>query len=68
MYYFIVGASIILIIGGRSEACSALDDCWLLNVDDYSLKKVSHTTGVIASSYDQGTNQCMVILCSINNQ
>lgn len=43
----IIGASIILIIGGRSEACGALDDCWSLNVEDHSLKRVSDTVGVI---------------------
>ena len=41
--FLISGASFVLIIGGRSEACGALDDCWLLNIDDYTLKRVSCT-------------------------
>ena len=40
MTLFILGASFVLIIGSRSEACGALDDCWLLNIEDYSLTKV----------------------------
>ena len=37
---FNLGAFFVLIIGGRSEACDALDDCWLLKIEDYSLTKV----------------------------
>ena len=48
-YIMIVGASVILIIGGQSEACGAFDDCWLFNVEDHSLKRVSDTVGVIQS-------------------
>lgn len=40
MTLFILGASFVLIIGGHSEACGALDDYWLLNTEDYSLTKV----------------------------
>ena len=64
-YIMITGASIILIVGGRSEACGALDDCWSLNVEDHSLKRVSDTVGVTYSIttillVSKTSNQCMM--------
>ena len=60
--FLILGASFILIIGGRSEACGALDDCLLLNIEDYSLEKVNCTVLFTTSTQSQYSNQCMITL------
>ena len=42
LYASLIGAHFVVIIGGCSDTSSALDDCYVLNVEESHLKMVSH--------------------------
>ena len=42
VYTTLIGAHFVVITGGCSDTSSALDDCYVLNVEESHLKMVSH--------------------------
>ena len=42
VYTSLIGAQYVVIIGGCNDTSRALDDCYVLNVEESHLKMVSH--------------------------